>query len=203
MGAKNYLMSPLRNWFLLYFFNSESWSDILINQFIKTIVWLFPLWILIQFKFKEVFFESIGLNSWSWKHAKNAFLIGMSWGFFNFIITVVGVHFNFEKINFALNFNSWIGAVIFAPIVEEIFFRGFLLKKAQLIWGDYYGNIITSICFAMIHWPNWILFNKFSVFSSLYLFIFSIICGLIVQNSKGKIWGSMLFHSINNYVASL
>lgn len=82
---------------------------------------------------------------------------------------------------------------VFAPINEEIIFRGFVLNSS-IGWGRHaktVGIIVTSALFALIH----IQYAAISTF--IYLFIFSAILCTVRINNRGLIVPVAL-HIINN-----
>ena len=46
---------------------------------------------------------------------------------------------------------SPIAAVMIAPIVEELIFRGVIFKRLEKKWNFWFGVIISSVCFGLIH----------------------------------------------------
>ncbi|WES66970.1 type II CAAX endopeptidase family protein [Superficieibacter sp. HKU1] len=82
---------------------------------------------------------------------------------------------------------------LFAPVNEEIIFRGFVLNSS-IGWGRYAktaGIIVTSALFALIH----IQYSAISTF--IYLFIFSaILCTVRINN--GGLLIPILLHALNN-----
>jgi membrane protease YdiL (CAAX protease family) len=84
---------------------------------------------------------------------------------------------------------SLISALIIAPIFEELFFRKFIFSKLKEKYNLNISIIISSICFAIIH---------FETISNLFpSFIFGIISCLIFFKTK-KISYSILLHFFNN-----
>ncbi|MGP1514884.1 MAG: lysostaphin resistance A-like protein [Bacteroidales bacterium] len=83
---------------------------------------------------------------------------------------------------------------ILPGVFEELFFRG-LLQKFILQWSRSIpmGLIVTSIIFSLVH------FDMDNFFVRL---ILGLLLGLLYQYS-GRLWVSMLFHILNNTVASL
>ena len=82
-------------------------------------------------------------------------------------------------------------AVVVAPLVEEIFFRGFVLRSLSNKWGIVVGNITTAAIFAVFHmqWQNIIP-----------IFILGLIINSTVIRSK-SIVPAIAFHAFNNAVA--
>lgn len=78
-----------------------------------------------------------------------------------------------------------INTVILAPIVEEIFFRGFLLCRLRTRFNNQTAIIIVSVLFSLMH---------ASIFGSA---TFSVVVCLIVIRS-GALSGAILIHIANN-----
>ncbi len=91
-------------------------------------------------------------------------------------------------------FSIIIGGIIaigIAPFVEEIFFRGFLLRAVSDKWGTVLGNIITAALFAVFH-MQWQ--------SIIPIFILGVIINSITIRSKSII-PAIGFHIFNNAIA--
>ena len=91
------------------------------------------------------------------------------------------------------NFWMWLLAVlvlaILPAVVEEIVFRGLLLKLFLRV-GVVFAVIASSIIFAIYH-LNWA--------QLVYQFIFGIILASIVVRTK-RLWYAMILHFINNFI---
>jgi len=81
--------------------------------------------------------------------------------------------------------------IIVAPLVEELFFRRFLLKGLRQKYGTVAALLISSLLFCSIHWPD---YNNL-----LPTFTMGLVAGLIYLWS-GKILYSILFHVFLNSV---
>jgi uncharacterized protein len=90
----------------------------------------------------------------------------------------------------------WIATIIFAPILEEVFFRGFLFKG---FWQSRIG-IIPTILLMSIAWA--ILHYEYGLLSLVALFIFGIFLG-IARYRTNSIWTPLLMHAIWNTIALL
>jgi len=80
------------------------------------------------------------------------------------------------------------GAVLLAPVVEELIFRGLLLHRWALKWGRMRGLVATSVAFALLH-P-----------SPVNAFLLGFGFGLIYL-STGSLWLTIAAHSLNNFIA--
>lgn len=78
-----------------------------------------------------------------------------------------------------------------APVLEEVFFRGFLLRTIVNRVGVVLGSIITAVIFSLLHVP-WQSFIQ--------VFILGLIINSIVIRGK-SLWPAICFHSFNNAIA--
>ena len=86
-----------------------------------------------------------------------------------------------------------INPIFFAPVVEEIVFRGLLQKNLLLKIAPWIAILITSVLFALIH------LNRFEAI--LPAFLLGICCGIIYYKT-GKLIVCILFHSFSNILAA-
>lgn len=85
-------------------------------------------------------------------------------------------------------------AIIFAPIIEEIFFRGMLLPTLLTRYSFTYASMITSAVFALLHLqPE----------SILGIFILSLVLNYIYKRGGYSITNTIAFHMVNNTVAMI
>jgi membrane protease YdiL (CAAX protease family) len=77
-----------------------------------------------------------------------------------------------------------------ATLVEEIFFRGFLLNKAWQTMGFWRANLASSSLFALIHFPGWFALGKampLVVTDALGLLVFGMVFGWAMKKT-GSLW---------------
>jgi membrane protease YdiL (CAAX protease family) len=81
--------------------------------------------------------------------------------------------------------------VILAPIIEEVFFRGYLFKLLQDKLGDNPAIFLTAILFSAVH------FNIYTFFPIL------VMGGLMgwARKRTGSVVPSLIFHAMNNLTA--
>jgi membrane protease YdiL (CAAX protease family) len=107
-----------------------------------------------------------------------------------------------------LGIGHWITLLVALPIacfVEEVLFRGFLLRKTWAIWGFWPANLLTSVLFAAIHWPGWLASGGLRTelaMMSLSVFVVGILLGYLLKLT-GSLWPSVLVHVLNNASVSL
>jgi membrane protease YdiL (CAAX protease family) len=95
----------------------------------------------------------------------------------------------FKKTNFPLVL--LLGGAIIAPIVEEIFFRGFVFTGLRSRWNWRKATLVSAGLFALAHvLPT----------SLLPIFVLGLIFAFLYQSS-GSIWPAILMHMLTNSLA--
>jgi len=88
----------------------------------------------------------------------------------------------------------WIAAVIFAPLFEEAFFRGFLFVGLSQSRIGVAGTIgLTALIWAVMH-------VQYGVFEIGTIFILGLVLG-IARHQTGSLWSPLLMHAIFNLTA--
>jgi uncharacterized protein len=101
----------------------------------------------------------------------------------------------------SFSIKGFMTAVIFAPIIEELVFRGFILEKLSRIHSFLFANFITSILFMCIHFPGWIIWGDgFSYENALSIFAVSLIWGYLYKKTN-SLWTSITAHALNNLIS--
>jgi membrane protease YdiL (CAAX protease family) len=88
-------------------------------------------------------------------------------------------------------FVSAVVAILLAPIVEELFFRGFVLRTLYKHIGATWAIIITTLIFASLH---------FEFQAIVPLLILSLVLSVLFIRTK-SIWPGIIFHILNNTIA--
>lgn len=85
-----------------------------------------------------------------------------------------------------------------APIVEEIFFRGLLLRAVAKRWSMAAGVVVSSLVFGISHY-------QFRGFSDLYVVVllcaYGYVLAILTVRSRGRLGAAMVAHGVNNAVA--
>jgi len=84
-------------------------------------------------------------------------------------------------------------ALIIAPLIEEILFRGYLLENLKASWGAKSALFVAAAFFALFH---------FQLGSFFFLYLLGIILGWIYIRSN-SVWPCVIFHIVNNGLALL
>lgn len=86
---------------------------------------------------------------------------------------------------------AFVVVAIMAPLLEELFFRGFIYRTFKKTWPVWLASILTAVVFALVHF-------QFQTF--LPLFFLGLILNYAYQRT-GSLWTSVAFHSLNNTIA--
>lgn len=108
----------------------------------------------------------------------------LEYGFASFFIPSNTSNYKFETVHI-------INGIIFAPIAEELIFRGILLNQICKKYSFIIANIIQASIFALLH---------FDLYGFCFLFIFGIILGIVCKYSN--IYCCILIHSLNNLLVN-
>ncbi len=85
-------------------------------------------------------------------------------------------------------------AVVLAPILEELIFRGYLFKTLRHSWLGFSGTLMaTSLLFTLIH------LGQYSAVIMWEMFIFSLILG-VAREKTGSIYVPWFLHMMNNFI---
>ncbi len=87
-----------------------------------------------------------------------------------------------------------IKSVIFVPIIEELFFRGFLLGEMKKRYSTLVSLLVSSVLFSLIHLPN--------IEQSLFALIGGSFSAILFIISK-SIYPSLVFHITWNFIVQL
>jgi membrane protease YdiL (CAAX protease family) len=165
---------------------------------------LFPLWYFVLRKYtsdyEEFAFRWIGTRkTFLWIIMSYLFYLGLSIFLIEIFYNLGIESFGFEKQRslFEIFGTDIVGvlfaifvAIIIAPIVEEIFFRGFILQTLVKRISAFWGVVLTALIFAAVH---------FEFRSIMPLLILSFILNIIFVKTR-SIWPCIIFHIFNNTV---
>jgi uncharacterized protein len=94
-----------------------------------------------------------------------------------------------------------VNALVIAPVLEEIVFRGILLHALQDAQVRFWpANLLTALLFLGMHLPGWYFVGSASLTQGIAM-VGIVLVGLGAGYSKqrsGSLWGSILFHTVNN-----
>jgi membrane protease YdiL (CAAX protease family) len=100
----------------------------------------------------------------------------------------------------SVTWNSVFGTSFMVGFIEEIPYRGFMLRKLTERVGFWMATPITSLLFVAIHVPGWIALHLWSVDRAVSIFIFAVVMSVIVRYSR-SLWASIIAHSANDFLS--
>lgn len=119
-------------------------------------------------------------------------VIGIGLGIFNFcLFKFLTPHFTFPQLGSGLQIINWIGAIVIAPVCEELIFRGYGRECFKPNDKKIKALLITSFAFALWHYNPFVMFLAF---------IGGLILYLLYLKTDSLI-PSILAHSVLNFVA--
>jgi hypothetical protein len=90
----------------------------------------------------------------------------------------------------------WVAVVVFAPVFEEVFFRGFLFVGLERSRIGVAGTIVfTSLVWASLH-------MQYNLVGMATIVIMGIVLG-VMRHRTHSLWPTIIFHSLWNFVALL
>jgi membrane protease YdiL (CAAX protease family) len=123
-------------------------------------------------------------------------------GFLTFLIVRTLLYGGFTKFDLKLDIATFT-LVFFAPLTEEIFWRGVILQRMLTYKIDVFEAIFAnSGLFALMHVPRAIFLNE-NVFYLLSTFLFGVLFSGIFYLSKSSVYYSTIAHSLANIFTAL
>lgn len=190
-------------WLAQYLEAMEPVSQALTAAVIKIVIWVVPVILFVMIVEKKNLLSYLGLNRY--------FKRGLKWaGWTCLALVIYFIVLNFvvlqNNITVNIDFNEWLNTIILVGFIEEIVFRGFLLKKLTETFMFWTANTITSILFVSIHFPIWFYNGLFEfpyiVGPMITAFILGFIFGFIYKITN-SLWSVIVIHSVYNLLVAL
>lgn len=146
---------------------------------------------------------SVFPNGRSWRLS-----LGVTFGFL-LVVTLVEMgigrkHFSPAGLTSLTLFAGLLQFVV-SPLLEELLFRGLVMKELLTLVPSYLANALTSLLFVGAHLPYWLSHGGLTqamLTNALGVFLFSILAGWLFART-GSIWPPTLAHITNNLLSSL
>lgn len=173
------------------------------------------IWWIVTAKKKENFFKWIGIKGIE-KENKKATLISTLLISLMFMLVSIFTLYIIKDIETAtsefkgLGISALLPALIYAifntSLPEEIFFRGFLLKRLTTKLGYSIANIIQSIIFGLLH--GIMFFSLVGTFKAMIIILFTGAVAFAMgyvneKKANGSILPSWFIHALSNIFASI
>ncbi|SET18240.1 hypothetical protein SAMN05216389_106203 [Oceanobacillus limi] len=199
-----FLLWTIRELWLVHYLNLLDPSVCaVVATLIKLLVWVIPVILLIKLIENKNTIRYLRLDQNVRK--------GITWAcWVSFILAVYFIIYYVLILNngiqLDLGLNGWLNTIILVGFIEEVVFRGFLLRKLMDQFRFWTANSITSILFVSIHFPIWFyngLFGDIAIIGTIFnVFVISIILGLLYRNTN-SLWSVIIIHSVYNLFLSI
>ena len=173
------------------------------------------IWWLISAKKKENFFNWIGFKKIDNKNKKSTLINTIVISLVFMTVSILTLYLikdietatsEFKGLGISALLPALIYAIFNTSLPEEIFFRGFLLKRLSNKFGFRVANVIQSIIFGLLHG---IMF--FSLVGIVKAMIIILLTGIVAyamgyvneKKANGSILPSWIIHALSNIFASI
>jgi uncharacterized protein len=99
-----------------------------------------------------------------------------------------------------VTWNSILGTSLLVGFIEEIPYRGFMLRKFAERLNFWLANLITSFLFVAIHLPGWMALHTLHLGNAVTIFIFGFVMGTVFKWSD-SLWAPIATHSANDFLS--
>ena len=195
---------------VLYSIDESIASDtlrVVYSNLVKFLFWVAPAILFVRWVRRTSPYAYLGLTILP---SKKQWLVclGITGVFLSIIIAgallVEGKTFTFTRIASAFTLSGILFHFL-SPWMEEVLFRGLLLRDFRAFMSNGCANLVTSLLFVGIHLPYWLTHEGFTatvLTNSIGVFIFSLVAGVLYLKSN-SLWPPTLAHILNNFVAVL
>lgn len=173
------------------------------------------IWWLITAKNKESFLNWIGLKRIDNKNKKSTLTNAIAILLFFMVLSILTLYMikdietatsEFKGLGISALFPALIYAIFNTSLPEEIFFRGFLLKRLSNKFGFRVANTIQSIIFGLLH--GIMFFSLVGVIKATIIILFTGIIAFAMgyvneKEANGSIFPSWFIHALSNIFASI
>ena len=173
------------------------------------------IWWLISAKKKESFFNWIGLKKIDNKNKKSTLINAIVISLVFMTVSILTLYLikdietatsEFKGLGISALLPALIYAIFNTSLPEEIFFRGFLLKRLSNKFGFRIANVIQSIIFGLLH--GIMFFSLVGVVKAIIIILFTGIVAYAMgyvneKKANGSILPSWFIHALSNIFASI
>ena len=169
----------------------------LVNLSLRVLIWLVPVFMYLRWIDQVDPFTYLKLKH-NWQRG---LLVGLVFTGINLLLLLARFGAPHPSLQ-AITPNSILNTSILIGIIEEIPYRGFMLQKFHERFPFWLANLITSLLFVCIHLPGWIALHLLRADTTITIFLFSLLMGLIFHASK-SLWSVISAHSLNDFLSSV
>jgi len=162
---------------------------------IRMVYWIAPVWLYLRYVDRVDPLEYLRLKH----HIGRGLLVGIALTALNVVGTIARFglpHPTTERVTW----NSILGTSLLVGVIEEIPYRGFMLRKMSERFDFWLANLVTSLLFLAIHLPGWFALHAFNPRAAVTITIFGFVMGLAVKWSD-SLWAAVVAHSANDFLS--
>jgi membrane protease YdiL (CAAX protease family) len=174
---------------------------------LKLVVWVFPAAAFAYLLRGASPAQYLGLSVWptrrNWLRCLGVTVV--------FLLTVMLVELTVGKKSFStaglssLPLALWLLQLLLSPLLEELLFRGLVMKELLGLLPSYLAIALTSLLFVGVHLPYWLSHGgatRAMMTNAGGVFLFSVVaCWLFAKTAS--IWPSTIAHVANNVLSSI
>jgi uncharacterized protein len=164
----------------------------LIQLTIRALVWIAPVFLYLRYVDRVEPLEYLKLK----RHIGRGFVVAAALTALNLAGTLArfGVpHLTLDRVSW----NSVLGTSFLIGFIEEIPYRGFMLRKFAERLGFWPANLVTSLLFLAIHVPGWLALHTWQPGAAASVWVLGFVMGLAVRYSD-SLWAPIATHSAND-----
>jgi len=170
----------------------------LVNIGIRLVVWIIPVFLFLKYvDHVDDALDYLRLRS-NWRRGV---IVGIAFALAILLGTILmrGLP-DFHKVRFT--WNSFLSTTLLIGVVEEIPFRGLMLRKLEEQFDFWLANLFSSLLFLGIHLPGWITLHLFKWQSVISVFLLGFVFSIVVKLTR-SLWSSIIAHGGNNFINSV
>lgn len=181
----------------IHHFGDASLSYALFNIIFRLTIWVLPPFLLLRRVDHVNPLEYLKLR----RHWMRGVFVGIVFSAISFALTAW--HMGLPHLHrSSITWNSILSTSILSGFIEEVPFRGLMLQKLRGRIGFWRSAVISSLLFAGIHVPGWILLGTLNFANVASIFVFGMILAIIFRYSK-SLWAPIVSHSLNDFIAAV
>ena len=166
----------------------------LVNIGIRLVVWIIPVFLFLKYvDHVDDALDYLRLRS-NWRRGV---IVGIAFALAILLGTILmrGLP-DFHKVRFT--WNSFLSTTLLIGVVEELPFRGLMLRKFEEQFDFWLANLFSSLLFLGIHLPGWITLHLFKWQSVISVFLLGVLFSIVVKLTR-SLWSSIIAHGGNNF----
>jgi len=167
----------------------------LVNIGIRLVVWIIPVFLFLRYvDHIEDPLDYLRLST-NWRRGV---IVGIAFALAILLGTILmrGLP-DFHKVRFT--WNSFLSTTLLIGVVEEIPFRGLMLRKFEEQFCFWFANFFSSLLFLAIHLPGWITLHLFKWQNVISVFLLGFLFSIVVRLTR-SLWSSIIAHGGNNFI---